>query len=149
VTGLSPSDSVYPWVVPDTQLAWAKVLAIAYGPGWQFDESDSAFRIVPGGVAEASLVPVREWSLSVLSVPATAPVIIRWQVSQKANVSLKVYDAAGQLVRTLASGRTKPGAYTAVWDGTDSKGKRLAAGVYFYSLETGEKKLSRKVVRAK
>ena len=33
-----------------------------------------------------------------------------------------------------------------VWNGTDCEGRRLAAGVYFYTLETGDKRLSRKVV---
>ena len=49
-------------------------------------------------------------------------------------------------MRTLAQGPTKPGAYATVWNGTDHKGRRLAAGVYFYTLETGDKRLSRKVV---
>jgi flagellar hook assembly protein FlgD len=61
-------------------------------------------------------------------------------------VSLRVFNTAGQLVRTLAQGPTKPGAYATVWNGTDHKGRRLAAGVYFYTLETGDKRLSRKVV---
>ncbi len=52
VTGLSPGDSTYPWVVPDTVLDAAWIVAITYGPGWQFDRSDGAFRIVPSGVVE-------------------------------------------------------------------------------------------------
>jgi flagellar hook assembly protein FlgD len=55
---------------------------------------------------------------------------------------------AGRLGRTLAEGPTKSGAYTTAWNGTDHKGRRLAAGVYFYTLETGDKRLSRKVVLA-
>jgi hypothetical protein len=51
VTGLSSTDSVYPWVVPDTVLEAAWIVAIAYGPGWQFDRSDSAFAIHPVGMA--------------------------------------------------------------------------------------------------
>jgi len=53
---------------------------------------------------------------------------------------------AGQLVDVLADGRTKPGTYTSVWSGTDAKGRRLANGVYFCTLDNGVKRISRKVV---
>jgi hypothetical protein len=52
VTGLSPGDTTCPWVVSDTVLDAAWIVAIAYGPGWQFDRSDEPFRIVPAGMAE-------------------------------------------------------------------------------------------------
>ena len=78
--------------------------------------------------------------------PFSSMVTIHWSVPMLQEVSLRVYNTAGQLVRTLAEGPTKPGAYTTVWNGTDRKGRRLAAGVYFYTLETGDKRLSRKVV---
>jgi len=42
----------------------------------------------------------------------------------------------------------KPGRYTTTWAGTDQKGRRLAAGIYFCALDTGDKRLTRKVVLA-
>jgi hypothetical protein len=51
VTGLSPGDTTYPWIVPDTALDAAWIVAIAYGPGWQFDCSDHPFQILPVGMA--------------------------------------------------------------------------------------------------
>lgn len=80
--------------------------------------------------------------------PATERVRIRWQVPTAQLVSLKVYNTAGRVARVLHQGLTKPGVYTTVWDGTDAKGRRLAAGVYFYALEADGKRLSRKVVLA-
>jgi len=78
--------------------------------------------------------------------PAASRVKIRWQVPVEADVSLRVYNAAGQLVKVLADGRTKPGAYTSTWNGADARGRRLANGVYFCTLDNGEKRISRKVV---
>jgi hypothetical protein len=78
--------------------------------------------------------------------PASDRVMIRWQVPVEADVSLCVYNSAGQLVKVLADGRTKPGAYTSVWNGTDAKGLRLANGVYFCTLDNGARRISRKVV---
>ena len=48
--------------------------------------------------------------------PAPGKVTIRWQVPVEADVSLLVYNTAGQLVKVLAGGLTKPGAYTSVWN---------------------------------
>jgi flagellar hook assembly protein FlgD len=61
-------------------------------------------------------------------------------------MSLCVYNTAGQLVRVLADGRTKPGTYMSVWSGTDAKGRRLANGIYFCTLAAEGQRFSRKVV---
>ncbi|MFO7649753.1 MAG: FlgD immunoglobulin-like domain containing protein [bacterium] len=63
-------------------------------------------------------------------------------------VSLRVYNTAGRLVRVLEEGERAPGRYSTRWNGRDDEGRRLAAGVYFYALEAGERRLSRKVVLA-
>jgi subtilisin family serine protease len=78
--------------------------------------------------------------------PAHDRVSISWMVPVEADVSLRVFNTAGQLVKVLVDGRTKPGAYTSVWKGTDAKGRRLANGVYFYALDNGSKRISRKVI---
>jgi len=78
--------------------------------------------------------------------PGRTRIVIRWQLPAEARVSLRVYNTAGQLVKVLADGRTKPGVHTSVWNGMDSKGRRLANGVYFYALDNGAKRISRKLV---
>jgi hypothetical protein len=80
--------------------------------------------------------------------PARTGLTIHWQVPTKQPVSLRVYNTAGRLVRVLEEGERAPGRYTTRWNGRDDDGRRLAAGVYFYSLDAGERRLSRKVVLA-
>jgi flagellar hook assembly protein FlgD len=48
-----------------------------------------------------------------------------------------VYDVAGRLIRTLADGAFTAGRHPSVWDGTDERGKHVAAGVYFARLDAG------------
>jgi flagellar hook assembly protein FlgD len=44
---------------------------------------------------------------------------------------------SGRLVRTLLAGETLPaGTHHAVWDGRDTIGRPVGAGVYFYSVRT-------------
>jgi flagellar hook assembly protein FlgD len=50
-------------------------------------------------------------------------------------VSLKVYNAAGQLVRTLVNEVQSPqeGLF-ATWNGKNDAGQTVSSGVYFYKL---------------
>jgi hypothetical protein len=61
---------------------------------------------------------------------------ISYQLPSAGNVSLRVYDATGRTVRTLASGFQKPGAYSVSWDSKDGRGHLVPHGVYFYRLDT-------------
>ncbi len=40
----------------------------------------------------------------------------------------------------------KPGQYTATWDGTDTRGRRVANGIYFYGLDTPDYRNVKKAV---
>lgn len=71
---------------------------------------------------------------------------INYGITKDEHVSLKVYNAAGQVVRTLANDNMKAGSYTASWDGRDDMGRHLASGVYFTKLNTESINASRKVV---
>jgi len=109
-------------------------------------DGDVFMSLIGGGRASQSAGQVPLTLSSAKPNPATNRVTIRWQVPVEADVSLRVYNTAGQLVKVLADGECKPGAYTSVWNGTDAKGRRLANGVYFYALDNGSKRINRKVV---
>jgi len=65
-------------------------------------------------------------------------------------VTLRIYDVAGRLVRTLVdSDRSTPGTHTAMWNGTDERGKEVATGIYFYRLTGGGFGETRKMVLLK
>jgi hypothetical protein len=141
VTGLSPAESTYLWVVPDTTLDSARILAIAYGPGWQFDESDSPFRIAPSGAAGPRITPPRDWALSVNPNPARGAFTVSYDVPCQSRLSVGVYDAGGRLVKDLAEDEVVPGRYKATLPHAS-----LPAGVYFVRLDSGASRISRKVV---
>jgi flagellar hook assembly protein FlgD len=63
--------------------------------------------------------------------------LIAYQVFTASPVRLVVYDAQGRSVRRLVDGTVQlPGAYSVPWDGRDDGGRALAAGVYFFRLES-------------
>jgi hypothetical protein len=71
---------------------------------------------------------------------------ISYHIPSSGYVSLKLYDKAGRLVRTLVDEVKRPGPARVAWDGKDAAGKKLAAGVYFYSLQTEGNQLSRQLI---
>jgi hypothetical protein len=55
------------------------------------------------------------------------------------------------MIRTLNLGHQPAGRYTtkskaAYWDGRDSLGEKVASGVYYYQLQAGEFRATRKMV---
>jgi hypothetical protein len=81
--------------------------------------------------------------------PFNPSTTISFGVSDAADVTLRIYDASGRLVRTLADGPYDSGQHEEVWNGLDNSGHRVASGVYFYVLETGNKSYTRKMLLLK
>jgi len=63
---------------------------------------------------------------------------IVFELPRRGDAVVRVLDVAGRTVRTLASGPFAAGAQRVGWDGTDGAGARVAAGVYFYRVETAD-----------
>ncbi len=79
--------------------------------------------------------------------PFASRTSIRFNVPRDMEISLRVYDVGGRLVRTLLDGPEPAGPRTVHWDGRADDGQAAAPGVYFYRLENGEKAITRKSVR--
>ena len=71
---------------------------------------------------------------------------IRFTLPQAGPVSLRVYDVAGRVVRTLINGLSQPGAYQAVWNGMNDDGRLVSQGIYFARLAAQGRELERKLV---
>jgi len=69
--------------------------------------------------------------------------------SAGARVSIRVYDTAGRLVRTLVDRQEAAGAHDVTWDGRDEFGSAVASGVYFYKMTAGSFVESRRMVLLK
>jgi hypothetical protein len=79
--------------------------------------------------------------------PLRSSVTVSFQLSEPAGCKLKVYNAAGQLVRTVFDGPKNPGIYNILWDGAGDDGRKIADGIYYFSLAAGEQRLMGKLVK--
>ena len=71
---------------------------------------------------------------------------IEFGLAAPANVRVRIYDAAGRLVRALVEGARPAGRYAEIWDGRDLRGGSVASGIYFYRLDAGPFTLTKKMV---
>ena len=67
--------------------------------------------------------------------PFNCETVIKYQLTQKSRVTIKVFNLFGEEIRTLANKEEQPGYYTVLWDGKDDFGKGVASGVYIYRME--------------
>lgn len=63
---------------------------------------------------------------------------VSFTLAETADVSLRIFDVSGRLVRTLLDGRELAGDHSVSFDGRDNKGAALPSGVYTARLVTGE-----------
>ncbi|MFA5031914.1 MAG: T9SS type A sorting domain-containing protein [bacterium] len=72
--------------------------------------------------------------------PFSDGTVIEYKVPNKSNVAIKVYSLAGKLIKTILNGEVAAGSHTVSLDKRDMK-----SGIYFYSLEVGNYKETRKL----
>jgi hypothetical protein len=73
--------------------------------------------------------------------PFNPSTVIRFSLARDGEIDLRVYDAAGRAVATLARGRATAGMHVVTW-----RPEGLSSGIYFYMLKTPEATITRKAV---
>jgi hypothetical protein len=63
---------------------------------------------------------------------------IRFELPESRDVALAVYDLNGRRVRTLLHQQVAQGPCEVIWRGDDDHGRRVGAGLYFWSLDAGD-----------
>jgi hypothetical protein len=131
-----------------------------YAPGYYYGRVDLMRFILqdlflltppyPNGGGGAGVPPTGtqfRWALGQnIPNPVATTTEIRFEVASTSDVSIKVYNAMGQLVRTLKNERMQPGRYNATWDGTNASGEKVSSGVYFYKMEAGKFEATNKML---
>jgi len=90
--------------------------------------------VVGIGEEGAGVPPLGQASVTVRPNPFNPATRFEYTVPHRAAVHLEVYAASGRLVRTLVDGATEAGAQAVTWDGRDSGGQTVPAGIYLYAL---------------
>jgi hypothetical protein len=98
-------------------------------------------------VSQAPAVPNRLFQNA--PNPFNPETMIKYSVGVSGPVTLRIYNAAGALIRTLVNRPHAAGAHTARWNGTDDHGRRVGSGVYFYEIQASGFRASKKLILLK
>jgi uncharacterized protein with WD repeat len=79
---------------------------------------------------------------------------IPFVLHEYAEVEIRLYDVAGNLVRVLQLGQKAPGIYhskeqAVYWDGKNNAGEAVSSGIYFYEMGVGNSTFARKAMLLK
>ena len=69
--------------------------------------------------------------------PFNPTTTIKFVAPRTGELSMKVYNVRGELVRTLINGTVEQGENSIDWNGKDNRGSQVASGVYFYEVRMG------------
>ncbi len=80
--------------------------------------------------------------------PFTARTELNFVARAGEPVSVRIYSPSGRLIRRLAPAASgAPGTRMAIWDGRDSRGRLVGAGLYFARVEAGRRAETLRMVR--
>lgn len=81
--------------------------------------------------------------------PFNPDTTISFSIAEADQVNLQVFNARGQLVRTLLDEISLPGTIEVNWNGTDNTGSSVASGIYYYKIKTSKSNETKKMVLLK
>ena len=108
---------------------------------WSFTTN---FSSVPGAIISGDIE--HTFQLSVFPNPFHQTVRIKFQLDEPADISICIYNSAGQYIRELASGYKNKGSYIIEWNGCNSRGAPVPGGSYYGVLSTGKQNSAMKIV---
>jgi hypothetical protein len=97
---------------------------------------------IPQGIVFISLEPERKRIPKTFKLfqnypnPFNPSTTIEFDLPEKSLVSLKIYNALGQLVKTLKNSSLAAGNHKIKWFGDNNFGKKVSSGIYFYNIKT-------------
>ena len=120
----------------------------------QSDLDGSQYGMTPitsgtGVVLTSDAVPMAYDLMQNYPNPFNPSTSIGFTLPEASHVTLNVYDMAGRLVATLVEGSLDEGVHMLEWDGLDSAGEMVSAGVYIYALESSDMVMTKKMILMK
>jgi len=93
--------------------------------------------------AYTRIIPSESWLGQNYPNPFNPDTWLPYALSKSAEVTVKIYDVDGRLVRTLSIGQKPAGIYdtkglAAYWNGRNDTGEKVSSGLYFYKLSAGQ-----------
>lgn len=142
----------YEWDVPyhDAQEVYVRA-RVTDRAGNQTVARSDPFAIEPGATDAPPTASVSEFALERNAPnPFNPKTTLRYALPHAAQVRLEIFDVQGRCIRRLVDRQQDgPAHYQVEWDGRTDSGRRVSSGVYFYRLEAGDFRQTRRMTLVK
>lgn len=133
----------------DARTGWSVVPGLADGVyWWRAYAADSIERGLLGDTHMFEMARQQALLAQNYPNPFSSGTTIRYWIKEHGRVSLRIYDTAGRLVRTLVDQVQSPSSdgFVVEWDGRSDSNEPLTSGVYFCRLTTQHFSQTRRIV---
>ena len=101
-------------------------------------DSENGFYILRNQLPTSLETVPRAFGWQVFPNPISQSATVELRLERREQVSLRIYDLSGRMVKGLVNGLVEKGVRHLQWDGTDERGNRVAAGVYVVRFEASK-----------
>lgn len=109
-------------------------------------QADMSTAILTGVEDHDGSPPLASALLGASPNPFSPNTRIRYRLASAQNATLRIFDVAGRLIRSLDSQPLLAGVHEIGWDGTDGRGRRAATGVYIARLNAPDRSQSMRII---
>lgn len=81
--------------------------------------------------------------------PFNPSTTINYSLPEESLVTITIFDISGRQISTLINAELSAGYHSISWNSTDDNGNALGAGIYFYSINAGDFRQTRKMLLIK
>ena len=107
-----------------------------------FPEPDS-FEV---GIEDEDIIPIKFYMKQNYPNPFNPETTIAFNLPQKSNVCLEIFNIKGEKVFTLINEEKNSGFHKIIWKGIDKYNKNVSSGIYFYRLIAGKNHSIKKMI---
>jgi len=77
--------------------------------------------------------------------PFNPSTVIQFNLPERTNVTINIYDIQGRYVTTVFSGELQSGTHKVKWNGLNNRGQKVSSGIYFYQFKTDKMNIVKKM----
>lgn len=98
---------------------------------------------------ESNVDPIKTSLSNNYPNPFNPTTTIKFSLAKDSNVKLSIYNIKGQKIKTMINNKLVKGNHSVIWNGTNDKNQAVSSGIYFYSIETDDLTITKKMILMK
>ena len=98
---------------------------------------------------DGTMIPQKVLLAKAFPNPFNPVTTIQYELSSREHIVIEIYNMTGSKIKTIFDQVQLSGIHSVAWDGKNTLGQDVAAGVYLYSIKAGPSIISKKIILLK